>query len=98
MKTIDIQIQGEIQGSIWWPYGAICTKEFNKHFNYKQTAFQYPIDCLRDALLHITNDGDFQHCEISFAVLTVTKQKGFNKIIRERILQSIGRNADCFVH
>lgn len=96
MKTLDIRICGTLQGPIWWPFGAICQKEFDKHFNYQQEPFKYPIDCLRDALLHITNDGDFQNCEISFAVLIVTKQKGHNKIIRERVLQGTGKNSDCF--
>ena len=97
MKTIDIRIYGEVQGSIWWPCGAICTKKFDVHCSYDDTPFYQQIECLRDVLLYITNDGDFQHCEISFAVLTITKQKGLNRIMRDRILQGTGENADCFV-
>ena len=97
VKTIDIRIYGEVQGSIWWPCGAIRTKEFDVHCSYEDKPFCRQIECLRDVLLHITNDGDFQHCEISFAVLTITKQKGLNRLVRERILQGTGENADCFV-
>ena len=97
MKTIKIRIYGELQGPIWWPAGAICTKEFDLCCDYEDKPFRRQIDCLRDALLHITNDGDFQNCEICFAVLEITKQKGLSKIIRERILQGVGENADCFV-
>jgi len=97
MKTIKIRIYGEVQGPIWWPVGAICTKEFSLVCSYEDKPFRRQIECLRDALLDITNDGDFQHCEISFAVLEITKQKGLNKIVRERILQGTGENADCFI-
>ena len=97
MKTTKIRIYGELQGPIWWPAGAICTKEFDLCCDYEDKPFCRQIDCLRDALLHITNDGDFQNCEICFAVLEITKQKGLSRIIRERILQGVGENADCFV-
>ncbi|KKN56251.1 hypothetical protein LCGC14_0573960 [marine sediment metagenome] len=97
MKTIKIKIYGELQGPIWWPVGAICTKKFDLYCDYEEKPFRHQIDCLRDALLHITNDGDFQHCEIRFAVLEITKQKGLSIIIRDRLLQGTGENADCFV-
>lgn len=97
MKTTKIRIYGEVQGSIWWPIGAICKKEFDVRCSYDDKPFSRQIECLRDVLLYITNDGDFQHCEISFAVLEITKQKGLSKIVRDRVLQGTGENADCFV-
>jgi len=96
MKTINIRIYGIIRGYIWMP-NTECTKEFNLRLSFKSEPFAYQIGCLRDALLHITNDGDFQSCEIEYAVLQVTKQKGLSRIIRERELAGSGENADCFI-
>ena len=97
MKTTRIRIYGEVQGPIWWPVGAICTKQFDVRCSREDKPFSRQIECLRDVLLHITNDGDFQNCEISFAVLEITKQKGLSKIVRGRVLRGTGDNADCFI-
>jgi hypothetical protein len=52
---------------------------------------------VRDALLTITNDGDFQSCAISYAVLEVSRRKGSKTITRTWELRGEGENADCFV-
>ena len=55
------------------------------------------ISTLRDALLHITNDGDFQSCSIEWAVLEVTIDKGNKRITRVWEMRGKGPNSDCFV-
>jgi hypothetical protein len=62
------------------------------------------ITCLRDALLHLTNDGDFQSCSITWAVLEVShyfgdETDGTRTVkIRTRVweLRGQGQDADCF--
>jgi hypothetical protein len=104
MKTVEIRLIGCVSGSIWQP-AIKCTKNFDFQFQFrnsdKNIRSHNEIDCLRDALLKIIDDGDFQCCDvdrIESATLIVTKQKGSNTITRERVLQGIGENADCFVN
>jgi hypothetical protein len=62
------------------------------------------ITCLRDALLHLTNDGDFQSCAINWARLEVSHYFGEDTSetqtvkVRTRVweLRGQGENADCF--
>src|SRR5271169_1292286 len=77
-----ITLYGEVAGQIWMP-AVECTKGFHLELTrisgYSSTR-TYPgiaparmeITCLRDALLHLTNDGDFQSCAITWAVLEVS--------------------------
>jgi hypothetical protein len=51
---------------------------------------------LRDALLFITNDGDFQSCAIETAWIEVTIYKGNKRITRTWELRGKDENADCF--
>jgi hypothetical protein len=52
---------------------------------------------LRDALLSLTNDGDFQSCAISWAVIEVTHVKGNKRVTRTRPVRGTGPNSDCFM-
>jgi hypothetical protein len=62
------------------------------------------ITCLRDALLHLTNDGDFQSCAITWARLEVShyfgdETNGTSTVkTRTRVwdLRGQGQDADCF--
>jgi hypothetical protein len=62
------------------------------------------ITCLRDTLLHLTNDGDFQSCAITWARLEVShyfggEADGTRTVkIRTRVwdLRGVGEDADCF--
>jgi len=62
------------------------------------------ITCLRDALLHLTNNGDFQSCGITWAVLEVSHYSGdeTRKTRTVKILTRVwdlrgkGPDADCF--
>jgi len=70
-----ITIYGEVAGRIWMP-AVECSKEFRLELIRvlrNSTTRTYPgiaprsmeIICLRDALLHLTSDGDFQSCAIT---------------------------------
>ncbi len=97
MKTLSIKLVGCVYGRIWMP-SIECEKEFTMCLSRTEDKpFTRRIDSLRDALLSVTNDGDFQDCKIVEAFLIVTKQKGFSQISRTRELRGIGENADCFV-
>jgi hypothetical protein len=62
------------------------------------------ITCLRDALLHVTNDGDFQSCAIIWAVLEISHYFGHEaqgtRTVKARTrvweLRGQGHDADCF--
>ena len=108
-----ITLYGEVAGTIWMP-AVECTKEFHLELNRitrPSTTRTYPgiaprsmeITCLRDALLHVTNDGDFQSCAITWAVLEVSHYSGethgtHTVKTRTRVWELRGRgpDADCF--
>ena len=111
MRTT-ITLYGEVAGQIWMP-AVECTKDFRLELTRiprDSTTRTYPgiaprsmeITCLRDALLHLTNDGDFQSCAITWAVLEVFHQLGDGtrgtRRTRTRVweLRGSGPNADCF--
>ena len=113
MRT-KITLYGEIAGNIWMP-AVECTKAFHLELNRiprSSTTRTYPgiaprsmeITCLRDALLHLTNDGDFQSCSITWARLEVSHYFGGETggtctvKIRTRVweLRGQGQDADCF--
>ena len=114
MRT-KIMLYGEIAGTIWMP-AVECSKEFHLELiriPRTSTTRTYPgiaprsmeITCLRDALLHLTNDGDFQSCTITWARLEVSHYFGDEtdgtrtvKIrTRVRELRGQGHDADCFM-
>ena len=113
MRT-KITLYGEIAGTIWMP-AVECSKEFHLELiriPRTSTTRTYPgiaprsmeITCLRDALLHITNDGDFQSCSINWARLEVShyfgdESRGTRTVkVRTRVweVRGQGENADCF--
>lgn len=98
-KTTRIIIEGTIKGNIWTPYEE-CTKDFRVQFTVTDESFSHPWVSLRDALLHITNDGDFRDCGIEQAWLTVERSNG-QGTRRTRTVTldygSVTQNQDCFV-
>jgi hypothetical protein len=113
MRT-KITLCGEITGIIWMP-AVECSKEFHLELTRiprKSSTRTYPgiaprsmeITCLRDALLHLTNDGDFQSCSITWARLEVShylgdETRGTRTVqVRTRVwdLRGQGENADFF--
>lgn len=103
MKTI--RLYGEVAGTIWMP-AAECTKDFDVRLVRVPRAqnirlahshgWPWEIGELRDALLSITNDGDFQACSIVWAILEVSVRKGSKTITRTWEVKGQGANADCF--
>jgi hypothetical protein len=101
-----IRMYGELQGTIWMP-AAECTKEFDVRLvriprnattrTAHSHGWPWEISELRDALLSLTNDGDFQSCAISWAVIEVTHHKGNKRITRTWDVRGKGDNADCFM-
>ena len=101
----EIRIYGEVRGMIWMP-AAECTKEFDLILEKipESESRTYPgiaprrmqIHCLRDALLHITDDGDFQSCAIDWAVLEITTRRGNRRCTRSFELTGNDGNKDCF--
>ena len=113
MRT-KIMLYGEIAGNIWMP-AVECSKEFHLELTRiprTSNTRAYPgiaprsmeITCLRDALLRLTNDGDFQSCAIAWARLEVRHYFGGDTAgtrtvkTRTRVWELRGRdqNADCF--
>jgi hypothetical protein len=113
MRT-KITLYGEVMGKIWMP-AVECSKEFRLELNRiprNSKTRAYPgiaprsmeITCLREALLHLTNDGDFQFCVIAWARLEVSHYFGNEtdgtQTIKIRArgweLRGRGENADCF--
>jgi len=113
MRT-KITLYGEITGTIWMP-AVECSKEFHLELTRiprNSSIDTYPgianrsmeITCLRDALLHLTNDGDFQSCSITWARLEVShylgeESRGARTVkVRTRVWELRGQdeNADCF--
>jgi len=109
-----IALYGEVAGNIWMP-AVECTKAFHLELTRilrNSSTRTYPgiaprsmeITCLRDALLHLTNDGDFQSCAITWARLEVSHYFGDETYgartvkIRTRVwdLRGQGQDADCF--
>jgi hypothetical protein len=100
-----IRLYGEVEGTIWMP-SAVCTKSFDVRLvriardarTRVAHAHGWPweISELRDALLSLTNDGDFQSCSITWAVLEVSYRKGSKTITRTWEVRGTGTNADCF--
>jgi hypothetical protein len=71
MKTYTYKAVGTIQGKIWMP-SCICEKEFSIKFSREDVPFRVKFETLEDIKNHITNDGDFQSCEIIGGILIVT--------------------------
>jgi hypothetical protein len=113
MRT-KITLTGELSGTIWMP-AVECSKEFHLELiriPRKSRIRTYPgimprsmeITCLRDALVHLISDGDFQSCAINWARLEVShtfgdEMRGTRTVkVRTRAwdLRGQGQNADCF--
>jgi hypothetical protein len=112
MRT-QITLYGELAGDIWMP-AVRCTKLFqlelirlprhSKSRTYPGIAPRsMEVTSLRDALLHVTNDGDFQSCGIVWAMLEVSHHFGnqtdsstITTRVRVSELRGLGENEDCF--
>ena len=69
MANREVSITTGLVGRIWRP-ACICAKDTTVKIGDKP--WHYDAKTLREALLHITNDGDFQSCVAVNGVLTIT--------------------------
>lgn len=95
---LQVTIHGYVVGPIWWPVGHECYKFFTYDLTREDKRFSEP-GTLRDHVLVITNDGDFQHCEIADGYLeaTTTKEQGSTVTRKTRLfnLSIFPSIADC---
>lgn len=73
--TIHITISGYLVGPFWMPPGAECFKEITYDATDRQARTTGKMT-LRDHLLNVTNDRDFQFCRVASGQLTLTACKG----------------------
>ena len=75
MRT-EYTIYGYLVGTIWMP-ATECYREleytFVRHEDERKNSWQDAKKDLREAMLHITNDGDFQSCAVADGVLCVRR-------------------------
>ena len=82
MKQLQsITISGTLRGDIWWPR-AECTKDVSAEFTPKQQPFSHEWTGIRDALLHLTNDGDFESCTLESVIMSVVWRSGKDIVTR----------------
>lgn len=78
-KLEAVTILGELQGNILWP-NAPMTKAVREVFTPDNSPFSRQWSGLRDALLQITNDGDFQSCRLANGWMIVSWIDGNKRI------------------
>jgi hypothetical protein len=87
----EYELRGYVVGDIWMPQTE-CFKPIGLRFERSKTGpHNYNggvFESLRDAALHVTNDGDFQSCEIAQGELIVRQiqDKPNGRIVRERVI------------
>lgn len=91
-----ITIYATLKGDIWMPY-IECTKETVTTFTPKGTPFTRKWTGLRDALLHITNDGDFRDCKIDWSCIVIKWFDGKYRIERQVEMPNCKLTADLLV-
>ena len=97
MKQLEsINIYGEVRGHIWLP-PVECIKEFDVTFTLDNRPFTYLWTGLRNAVFFITNDGDFQSCNIDWAMLKIVWKSGKDYIVRYVELKPCKLINDCMV-
>lgn len=105
MITKRVTISGTIAGEIWMP-GATCGKTFaasNDEYPHNAGTIDgvsVPAT-LRDMVLHVTNDGDFQSCSIIDATVTFERTErtrtGIVTRSRHMDIRQFPSVADCVV-
>lgn len=103
--TTEVQIIGTIGGRIWMP-ACVCSKQFKvSNLEYPYTALtengRSVKATLRDMILMVTNDGDFQSCLIADATVvfirTVVTASGTITRRRAMDIRQFPSVADCVV-
>ena len=79
-----IIIRGFLVGPIWWPAGTESFKPITYDLTGEDSRFASR-GTLRDHLLAITNDGDFQHCHIACGELTIEVRRSSGGTIYSKV-------------
>lgn len=72
--NMQVEIRGYLVGTIWWPVGAECWKTVRHDVTDYDARCTEPCT-LREHVLALTRDGDFQGAEIADGELIVTIRK-----------------------
>ena len=95
MKQFRVTIRGTKIGTIWMP-AVEATKEFEETFTPEDAPFTRQFSSLRDSILSILNDGDFQSCSILEAHIEVTRWHDNKRISTFKELSPCMVLSDCF--
>ena len=69
MHVNTISISTTVRGPIWWPCGQVATMDRQERFALGHTSpFHKEWHSLREALITLTEQGDFQHCLIDHSI------------------------------
>lgn len=84
MTDTQFSVQGYVVGTIWMP-AQECYKPVSYSFT-RNGDKRNNHATLRDALLAVTNDGDFQSCKMADGVLIARRvTEGATRITREKV-------------
>lgn len=67
--SIDVTLSGYLVGPIWWPTGTECYRAFN--YSITNEAARIGTRRLRNHVLAVMNDGDFQSTCIALGEVTI---------------------------
>ena len=95
-KLESITIHAELIGDIWMP-DVECTKESTTVFTPEDRPFTSKWTGLRDALLQITNDGDFRSCVINWGIMVIRWWDGKYHIEKTVDIPNCKLTSDCLV-
>lgn len=98
MKQLEaVELYGTIRGQIWMP-AVECTKEFELCLSPIHSAFRRDWNGLRDAFVHLTNDGDFQSCNISeIGGKAIYRLENGDQLVKYLKINPVAKEfADCF--
>ena len=74
--SIDVTLSGYVVGPIWWPAGAECFKPFTH--SVTDEAPRMGTRQLRDHVLAVMRDGDFQSTSIACGEVTIRSRSVVN--------------------
>jgi hypothetical protein len=96
MKLKSVTLSGTKSGTIWMP-ACNAEKQFQEVFTTSHSPFHRDWTGIRDALLYITNDGDFQSCSISelYGVARWIDERGREITQPMKFSQNAEEYSDC---
>jgi hypothetical protein len=102
--TVTVEFRGLLFGSIWMP-NIECTKPILRRYNMpvernaSMLGFSDYRGSIRDTLIDLTNDGDFQNAKVADLTMFVTRYnpETHTKRVRSWTIRYTPDNADCLV-